>query len=374
MSFVGDEASVEGACHRGAEQRPLGASADMLEVAVGKRRGVAGLPLAVELQQRDAIACHDGAYQRLRLTVRRCSACVGRTGSQRRHLLSLRVFGPLDGEHPIASPAGAASRSRRRCRRCGPCRIRWVACSNSSLWGGTAYGTTIAATTRYKQPHPRRLSARCAAVAVLRGSSANQQRPARRATAGTVRLPAIGERCVSSRVAVRVAAMASGGVQHMATGLIAAVKDMLKPRAAPTGPTQLRLYLHDTDLQQQIIEANVALGLALIRLTHHRSCRASEPETSADAWDAEHARLVTATTDARRRLDAAWESCAARYGDDTARESKDTSLLMFVPIVRGLDTSPGPALDMPWTQPVRDAAEQHSGRQRHIQRHPADRV
>ena len=77
--------------------------------------------------------------------------------------------------------------------------------------------------------------------------------------------------------------MASGSVQPMATGLIAAVKDILKPRAVPAWPTPLWLYLQDTGLQQQTTEAGVALGHAVIDLVQHRQSHASDPEASADA-------------------------------------------------------------------------------------------
>ena len=117
--------------------------------------------------------------------------------------------------------------------------------------------------------------------------------------------------------------------------------------------------LHDTAFQQQTSDAGTALTFALIDLKQHRESRDSA-DLAADAWDAEHARLVAVAAAARRRLDAVWEACASCYGQDTIRDSCDGMLLFFDPLVRGLDDSPGPALNMPWAQEVRDASEQRS--------------
>ena len=169
--------------------------------------------------------------------------------------------------------------------------------------------------------------------------------------------------------------MANSNVQPVVARLVAAVKGMLRRRAAPASLAPERLYLYDADFHRQTSHAGTALMFALIDLRQHRESRASDAGLPADAWDVEHTRLVAVTVGAHRRFDAVWEACASCYGQDTTRDSYDEMLLLFDPLVRGLDNSPGPALDLPWVQEFRDAATQrshpaHGWRAPHIQDTP----
>ena len=96
----------------------------------------------------------------------------------------------------------------------------------------------------------------------------------------------------------------------MITGLVSAVKDALSPRAAPTQPTPIQLFARDVCLQQELNDAGLALGRAIIELTQHRETRGSDVAGDTDAWDAEHARLVSSINDAHRRIEAARETRA----------------------------------------------------------------
>ena len=153
--------------------------------------------------------------------------------------------------------------------------------------------------------------------------------------------------------------MERGSVRPMIARLASTARRVLSQWTAPTSPTPTQRYLRDDALHQEQRDAGLALGYALIDLVEHRKSRDSVTEEAMGAWDDQHARLVGTVGDAHRRAEAVRDICASSYGEALARDLHNTTLAWCVPMLRGLDNTPGPAVDVPWATQARNAAERH---------------